>query len=92
MKKRILKPIKNSVVCKKTKGTTETAEENGLYLKKDSIPLYEILEYSVDDKKTFPFEVGDVVMSTSTGDEIEINEGETVYLFKSEHIMCKVLD
>jgi len=31
-----------------------------------------------------------VVISNSTGDVIEINPGETVYLFKIENLMCTV--
>lgn len=92
MKKRVLKPIKNSVVCEKMNDTVETVSESSLYLKMNRVPFFKIVDFSVDDKDSFPFKVGDIVMSTSTGDEIEINDGHVIYLFKTEHIMCKVCD
>lgn len=84
---RILKPIKNSVVCKKVEGGDELITDVVVFHKR-TVDLYQILDFQSDDD--FPFKIGDVVMSCSTGDEIEINPKEFVYLFKTEHIMCKV--
>ena len=58
----------------------------------NNVDLYRIIDFNCSDKDLFNFEIGDIIMSNSTGDEIEINNSEFVYLFKIENIMCKVLD
>lgn len=84
---RTLKPIKNSVVCKRINNKDEIVN-NIILIPKKNVDLYQIVDFHSDDD--FPFSIGDVVMSCSTGDEIEINPDEIIYLFKTEHIMCKV--
>lgn len=88
---RKLIPLKNSVVCKRVNDKTTLTLDNGVYVKTDNVDLYEILDFSVDDDIPFDFGVGDIVMSNSTGDEIEINESDVIYFFKIENIMCKVV-
>ena len=88
---RKLVPIKNSVVCKRITEKTTLKNVNGILFRQDNVDLYEILDFSVDKDKTFDFKIGDIVMSCSTGDEIEINKDDVVFLFKIENIMCKVL-
>jgi co-chaperonin GroES (HSP10) len=90
--KRILKPIKNSVICKRISEKNSLNNNNGVLYRADNVDLYEILDFSHDEDIDFKFKCGDVVMSNSTGDEIEINNSEIVYLFKIENIMCKVED
>lgn len=85
---RRLVPIKNSVVCKRLNEKTELQTDGLVQFRKKNVDLYEILEISSDEPTDF--KVGDVVVSCSTGDEIEINENEVVYLFKVENLMCKV--
>ena len=85
---RKLVPLKNSVVCKRLNKKTELQTIGNLQIKKENVDLYEILDIVSDDP--IDFKVGDVIMSCSSGDEIEINDNEIVYLFKNEHIMCKV--
>lgn len=90
MKKLI--PIKNSVVCKRTNEKSSLVLENGVYRNIENVDLYEILDFSVDDNISFNFKIGDIIMSNSTGDEIEINKLDVVFLFKVENIMCKVIE
>ena len=85
---RKLVPLKNSVVCKRLNKKTELQTIGNLQIKKENVDLYEILDIASDEP--IDFKVGDVIMSCSSGDEIEINDNEIVYLFKNEHIMCKV--
>lgn len=85
---RKLVPIKNSVVCKRINQSSDLQTIGLIQIKKQNVDLYEILEISSDEQTTF--KVGDIVMSCSTGDEIEINDKEIVYLFKLENIMCRV--
>ena len=92
MKMRRLIPIKNSVVCKKINKTDGTEVKNGVHLHMKDVDLYEVIDFSDDKDNPFEFKVGDIVMSNSTGDEIEVNRNDIYYLFKNEHIMCKVED
>lgn len=89
---RKLIPIKNSVVCKRTNEKSSLVLENGIYHTIENVDLYEILDFSVDDDYHFNFKIGDVVMSNSTGDEIEVNKSDIIFLFKVENIICKVLE
>ena len=87
---RKLVPIRGSVVCEKASGGTST-ETKGFVHKKEEVDVYRILalpEVLLDEG--CEFKVGDLVMSNSTGDVIEINPGETVYMFRIENLMCKV--
>ena len=82
-----LVPVKNSVLCKRH-GSNKSSSTYGLIdIKKDEVDLYEVLDYSCDDPVVY--KVGDIIMSCSTGDELDI-DGEKIYLFKTEHIMCVV--
>lgn len=87
---RKLIPVKDSVICKRVsiKDTIET--QNGIQFKRNDVDLYEIIDLSIIDNVD-NLKVGDIIMSHSSGDEIEINPGEYIFLFKSEHIMCKVM-
>jgi co-chaperonin GroES (HSP10) len=85
---RKLVPLKNSVVCKRLNKKIELQTIGNLQIKKENVDLYEILDIVSDDP--IDFKVGDVIMSCSSGDEIEINDNEIIYLFKNEHIMCKI--
>ena len=87
---RKLIPIKDSVVCKRINEKTTLVSTNGIQRRINNVDLYEVLDFSDSEKKKFEFNIGDIVMSNSTGDEIEINDAEIVYLFKTENIMCKI--
>jgi co-chaperonin GroES (HSP10) len=89
---RKLIPIKNSVVCKRVNDNTTMSSIGGIQCMVNNVDLYRIIDFNCSDKDLFNFEIGDIIMSNSTGDEIEINNSEFVYLFKIENIMCKVLD
>ena len=89
---RKLIPIKDSVVCKRITEKANIIKNNGVFSKITNVDLYEIIDIHCSNDKTFNFAIGDIVMSNSTGDEIEINESEVVYLFKNENIMCKIED
>jgi co-chaperonin GroES (HSP10) len=89
---RKLIPIKNSVVCKRVNDKTTMSSIGGIQCMVNNVDLYRIIDFNCSDKDLFDFEIGDIIMSNSTGDEIEINNSEFVYLFKIENIMCKVLD
>lgn len=77
-------------MCKRTNEKTSLVLENGIYKKMDNVDLYEIIDFVVDDDIDFDFKIGDIVMTNSYGDEIEINKNDTIFLFKIENIMCKV--
>ena len=87
---RTLVPLRGSVLCRKVRGGTRTEKVRGLSVKVSNVDIYKIIELPKTEISDFPFKVGDYVMSNSTGDEIEVNPGDTVYLFKSENIMCAV--
>ena len=87
---RKLVPIKDSVVCKRITDKTTLVSFGGIQCRINNVDLYEVLDFSDSEDKKFEFGVGDIVMSNSTGDEIEINDSDIVYLFKTENIMCKV--
>lgn len=89
---RKLIPIKDSVVCKRVNDKTTMSSIGGIQCMINNIDLYRIIDFNCTDKESFNFEVGDIIMSNSNGDEIEINDSEIIYLFKIENIMCKVLD
>lgn len=89
---RKLVPLRDSVVCRKICGGKKTVIKNGISVNKTDVDIYEIIEMpNVITNNDFQFGIGDAVISNSTGDEIEINPGDTVYLFKIENIMCNVL-
>ena len=85
---RKLIPIRGSVLCRKIHGGTHTDIVNGLKVVRVEVDLYEILDMPQIPVEGCMFKVGDIVMSNSTGDMIEVNPGETVYLFKIENLMC----
>lgn len=85
-------PIKNSVVCKRTNEKSSLVLENGVYRNIENVDLYEIIDFAVDDDVDFKFNIGDIVMSNSYGDEIEIDNSDIIFLFKIENIMCKVIE
>ena len=87
---RNLVPLRGSVVCKRVDGGESTISIGGLKVAKKTVDTYRIVELPVVPTDGYNFKVGDEVISNSTGDEIEINSGETVYLFKLENIMCVV--
>lgn len=87
---RNLVPLRGSVLCKKVDGGESTTTRNGLKIYKKTVDIYKIIELPVVPSAKYDFKLGDEVISNSTGDEIEINGGETVYLFKLENIMCVV--
>ena len=89
---RKLVPVRGSVVCRKLSGGASTTSEGGVVHKKSEVDIYEILQLPLVPEEDDFFKVGDQVVSNSTGDVIEINPGETVYLFKVENLMCKVCD
>jgi co-chaperonin GroES (HSP10) len=89
---RKLIPIKDSVVCKRVNDKTTMSSIGGIQCMINNIDLYRIIDFNCADKESFNFEIGDIIMSNSNGDEIEINDSEIIYLFKIENIMCKVLD
>lgn len=89
---RKLVPIRGSVVCEKMSGGTST-ETKGFVHKKEEVDVYRILALpEVLPEGSCEFKAGDLVISNSTGDVIETNPGETVYMFKIENLMCKVED
>lgn len=87
---RKLVPIKDSVICKRVSNKDTIETQNGIQFKSNNVDLYEIIDLSITDNVD-SLKIGDIIMNHSTGDEIEINPGEYIYLFKSEHIMCKVM-
>ena len=87
---RKLIPVKDSVICKRVSSKDTIETQNGIQFKRNDVDLYEIIDLSITDNVD-DLKVGDIVMSHSSGDEIEINPGECSFLFKSEHIMCKVM-
>lgn len=84
---RKLVPIKDSAVCRKLRGGIRYETKGNFKVKVEEVDIYEII--SIPETESF-FHVGDIVMSNSTGDEVEINPKETVYLFKIENLMCKL--
>ena len=87
---RRLVPIRDSVVCKKISGGTTYENRGGIKVKVTTIDLYEIISVPEIVPEGFIFKLGDRIISNSTGDEIELNPGEIVYLFKIENLMCLV--
>jgi hypothetical protein len=87
---RKLVPLNDSAVCKKTSGGDHKEESGGILVKRESVDIYEIVSLPKTLPEGFFFKVGDKVMSNSTGDEIEVNPNETVYLFKLSNLMCTV--
>lgn len=87
---RRLVPIRDSVVCKKISGGTTYENRGGIKVKVTTIDLYEIISVPEIVPEGFTFKPGDRIISNSTGDEIELNPGEIVYLFKIENLMCLV--
>lgn len=87
---RELVPLRGSVLCRKIYGGTETKIVGGIKMTCVKVDLYRIEKLPSVNPGDCPFKVGDVVMSNSTGDAIEVNPGETVYLFKIENLMCAV--
>ena len=83
-------PIRGTALCRKIHGGTSAREVDGLRVKRTSVDLYRIDELPVVPSPEYPFKVGDVVMSNSTGDEIEMNPGDVVYLMKLKNLMCVV--
>ena len=87
---RKLVPLNGSAVCKKVGGGDYKEESGGILVKRESVDIYEIVSLPETLPDGFSFKVGDKVMSNSTGDEIEVNPNETVYLFKLSNLMCTV--
>lgn len=89
---RRLVPVRGSVVCTRVQDGARTTCVGGVRTKVGQVDLFRIQSLPEIPAEDCMFSVGDVVMSNSTGDEIEINPGETVYLFKLENLMCRVCD
>lgn len=87
-----LVPVRGSVLCRKVEGGTARKTEGGVSVDRKSVDLYRIDALPEVPLDGFPFKVGDIVMSNSTGDEIEASPGDVVYVFKAENVMCKVTD
>ena len=78
-----LVPVRDSIICKKIGGGKVSKNIGGIMINSEEVDEYEVLSLpEITPDETYPFEVGDIVMSNSTGDKIEINPGEIVYLFK----------
>ena len=77
-------PIKNTVLCRKLDNVVDTGS---ILYKKTSVDEYEIIDFSSDEE--FPFEIGDTVMVSATGDEVEC-DGKPFHLFKVEHVVAKI--
>jgi len=84
-----LVPLKNTVICKQINKKTEIANVGGIEVQRQNVDLYEIVDLAIDDGIRFDFKVGDVVMSCSTGDELDI-DGTIYFVFKHENIIGKI--
>lgn len=78
-------PIKNTVLCEKIENGASTS--GILLVSKTVVDEYRILDFSSDEE--FPFSIGDSVVVSTKGDEIEC-DGKTQYLFKVEHVVAKI--
>lgn len=86
-------PLRGSVLCRKVEGGTSTEIVKGIRKNVQKVDIYRISELPVEPLgDEYGFKVGDLVVSNSTGDEIEVNPGDVVYLFKVENLMCVVED
>ena len=89
---RKLIPLKNQVICKRICSGEKQINSGGIFLKQKYVDLFKIIDFNVEEKYDFIFKKDDIIMSQSTGDEIEVNDNDIYYLFQPEHIMCKIDD
>ena len=76
------------VVCSKI---DKKQKKSGFQIfNKEDINCYQIDELHLSDSFSFPFTVGDVVVSGSTGTVVNLGEGIKKWLFRPEHILAKV--
>ena len=79
----------NFIICEKTERKMSFAK-NFLICNKEEVPLFKIVEKHLDDRIEFPFEVGDIVFSASTGTPI-VYKGKKIWIFQAEHILAKII-
>lgn len=80
-------PVKNTVLCRKNE--IPSKKTGNILYKPEVVDEYTIVDFSSDG--FFPFSIGDTVIVEKTGDEVDCN-GETFYIFKTEHVVAKVLN
>ena len=86
-----LKPIKNSVLCRRIcDGKVTETTDDGLICRHEEVDIFRIIDFAADEDKNFPFKAGDDIIVNSTGDELDI-DGEKFHLFKVDHVMARVL-
>ena len=81
-------PHNNHVVCKCITSNEKTTASGFVY-KSNDLPLYKIVKMA-DDIKDSPFNVGDVVVSVSTGTKFE-KDGVEYVLFNVDNIAAKTI-
>ena len=90
--KRNLIPLGNTIICKKINDKEKEQPSEIFKFKHEKIPEYQVvsMHYLSDEVQSkYNFKQGDVVVVSSTGTPVLIDE-EKYYLFKPEHIVGKI--
>lgn len=98
----------NYIVCKQTdtqsdyvnlsddenKGTFILQNKIGNSTEFQKMNVFQIVDIVLDgdSKKDFPFEVNDKIYVCSTGTIVNWKSKELFYLFRPEHVICKIND
>lgn len=81
-------PQNKNVICKRISPDEKTLE-SGFTYKSNDIPLYEVVSVSSKARDEIDVDVGDVVIASSTGTKVELDDVE-YNVFSSESIAGKI--
>lgn len=83
------------IVCSKFEEQKDVVENSGILLYNkieegfQKINKFKIEELHLSEKTDFPFSVGDIVVSASSGTKLK-NDNKEIWLFHPEHILAKI--
>lgn len=90
MDKIALKLNGDFIVCEELEYANQDRYDGICIFSSEEIKQYRIVKLHLKEDTDFPFEIGDIVVSGSTGTTV-IERGVVKKLFRPEHIIAKIL-
>lgn len=88
-------PQNGYVLCKRLVGSEVESDHFGFVCKTKAIPIYEVLKISNPPSLTeissdLNLKIGDHIVCSSSGTQIQAGDDEVLWLFKQENIAAKI--
>ena len=83
-----LHPHNNTALCKLLNETDYETKANGIYFRQEELPIYEVIESTIDDKE-LGIVVGTKLITNSQPTKLNV-DGTVYYLVKKEYIVGTV--